>query len=172
MISKMDFVTVVIGLMVLIAIVSFVKMVAKSALSVGSSQEQKMIAKSFGSEKPGERRAMHINYTSHGRYVVAIIKCTKIFGNRLGYLSMENNSSWAIRDFIGGVMLRSGASRRTLADIEAVVDEFYPHPPYRAVGRKHEWVSDLESRSRAIFGKTYDAHTPPDSSWGGWKPLP
>jgi hypothetical protein len=116
---------------------------------------------------------MHIDYTKHGRYGVAIIKAPKIFGNRLGYLSMENNSSWALRDYIGGVMLRCGDSPTiTLSDIEAAVVQEYPPAPYRSVDRRQEWTNDLESRSKLIFGATYDAHTPPDSSWGPWKPLP
>jgi hypothetical protein len=113
---------------------------------------------------------MHINYTSHGRYGVAIIKSPKILGNRLGYLSMENDSSWAIRDYIGGVMLRSGDSVRRLAEIEAVVEHYEP-PPYRSVQREHEWRGDLESRSKTLFGKTYDAQTAPNDNWGRWRPL-
>ena len=115
---------------------------------------------------------MNIEYTPHGRYGIAVIKAPKIFGNRLGHLSMENDSSWALRDFIYGVMLRSGGSIHTLSDISAAVIDYYPDPPYRAVGRKHEWAADLGSRSRAVFGRSYDAQTPPDDVWGRWKPLP
>jgi hypothetical protein len=114
---------------------------------------------------------MNIEYTPHGRYGVTLIKCRKILGHRIGHLSKENNSSWAIRDYIGGVMLRSGESKRTLTDIEGVVEDYYP-PAYRSVGRRDEWTADLELLSRKIFGKTYDATTPPDGSWGNWKPLP
>jgi hypothetical protein len=113
---------------------------------------------------------MHISYTKHGRYGVAIIQAPKIFGNRLGYLSMENDSSWALRDYVGGVMLRCGDSPNTLSDIEATVEEYWP-APYRSVDRRQEWTSDLETRSKSIFPTTYDTHTPPNSSWGPWQPL-
>ncbi len=113
---------------------------------------------------------MHINYTMHNRCGVAVIKSPKIFGNRLGHLSMENDSSWALRDYVYGVMLRSGDSERTLTQIESIVED-YEKPEYRAVGRKREWASELASLSKKRFGKQYDALTPPDDSWGRWRPL-
>lgn len=117
---------------------------------------------------------MHVRYTSRGPHSVAIIRAPKIFGNRLGYLSKTNDelSSWALRDYIGDVGLRSGDSKHILTDIEDVVEEDYPPAPYRPVGRADEWANDLETRSRSIFGPSYDAATPPNASWGTWKPLP
>ena len=122
---------------------------------------------------------MQINYANHGRYRVSVIQSPKILGNRLGYLSMQGDESWAIRDYIGGVMLRSGdgvitavsGKELTLVEIEAVVDDSWSDVPQRAVGRTNEWTGDLEFRSKNIFGKNYDAQTPPNDSWGRWRPL-
>jgi hypothetical protein len=115
---------------------------------------------------------MNIHYTKHGRYGVAIIQAPKLFGKRLGYLSMENDSSWALRDYIGGVMLRCGDSPTIkLSDIEAVVEKYWP-APYRSVDRRQEWTDDLETRSKNIFPTSYDGSTPPSTSWGPWRPLP
>jgi len=122
---------------------------------------------------------MQINYANHGRYGVAVIKAPKILGYRLGYLSMQSDESWAIRDYIGGVMLRSGGGvstavsgkELTLKEIESVVDDSWSDVPQRSVGRMNEWTADLEFRSKNIFGKNYDAHTPPSDSWGRWRPL-
>jgi hypothetical protein len=60
--------------------------------------------------RQSEVTVKHINSTKQGRYGVAIIQAPRIFGKRPGYLSMENESSWALRDYIGSVMLQCGDS--------------------------------------------------------------
>lgn len=118
---------------------------------------------------------MQINYTIHGPYGVAVIRAPKIFGTRLGHLSKKtkNNSSWAIRDFIGGFILRckDRKPRISLTDIEAVVQKQYKIDVGN-VKKKRKWVGALESRSKSIFGKRYDARARPDTKWGRWRPLP
>jgi hypothetical protein len=120
---------------------------------------------------------MNIDYTNHGPYGVTIIEAPKIFGNRLGCLSMRpdgrrpGQDSWALRDFITGVMLKCEDSRQSLADIEAEVIDCGGHPEYRAVTKKREWAKDLEDRSKRKFGSKYDAVTPPSNSWGKWRRL-
>jgi hypothetical protein len=111
-----------------------------------------------------------INYTIHGTARVAIIACPKILGKRLGYLSTKGEYSWAIRDFITGVILRSGDSELTLSEIEAMVTDS-KEPAYRSVGRVKEWKQELEDYSKDVFGPQYDPTAPPDPNAGRWKRL-
>lgn len=111
-----------------------------------------------------------INYSIHGTARVAIVACPKILHNRLALLSTKGEYSWAIRDFITGVILRSGDSELKLSEIEAMV-MYSEEPPYRSVDRKTEWARELESLSRRRFDGQYDGATPPTESAGKWKRL-
>lgn len=111
-----------------------------------------------------------VKYSIHGTAQVSIIACPKILNNRLALLSTKGEYSWAIRDYITGVMLRSGNSELTLSEIEAMV-MYSEEPPYRSVDRKSEWSKELESLSRERFNGQYDGQTSPSMSAGKWKRL-
>ena len=111
-----------------------------------------------------------MNYANHGTARVAIVACPHLVGNRLALLSTKGEYSWALRDYIGGVMLRSGDSPFTLTQVEADVAHSAT-PPYRSVNRKKEWANELEHASKRHFGSRYDSATPPLQSIGTWKKL-
>ncbi len=113
---------------------------------------------------------MTIGYVAHGTAQVAVVACPKLIGNRLVLLSTKGEYSWAIRDYIKGLMLRSGDSEMTLSEIE--VDIAYSEKPtYRSVNRKGEWKRSLEQLSTQHFGKKYDPNRTALSSTGVWKPM-
>lgn len=111
-----------------------------------------------------------MHYATHGTARVAIIDCPNMLGRRLGHFTTKGEYSWALRDFITGMMLRSGFSHLTLSQIEALVASSQ-FPIYRSVQRKEEWTAELEQLSRIHFGNKYDAATPPNSQYGSWKRL-
>jgi len=113
---------------------------------------------------------MTINYAAHGTARVAVVSCPKLTGNRMVLLSTKGEYSWAIRDYISGLMLRSGESELTLSEIEAEIS-YSEKPTYRSVNRKAEWARELEQLSTGHFGKKYDPGRPALVSMGAWKPM-
>lgn len=111
-----------------------------------------------------------LNYAIHGTARVSVVACPKLLGSHLGLLSDKGEYSWALRDFITGVILRSGDSELTLSGIKAMVTHS-EEPAYRSVGRKNEWKRELESLSRDHFGTQYDALAPNANDAGKWKRL-
>jgi hypothetical protein len=111
-----------------------------------------------------------MKYTAHGTARVAIIYAPEIFGERWGHLATKGEFSWALRDFIPALMLRSGDSSLTLSDIEKLVKDFR-FATYRSVDRAKEWADELAALSRAELGPAYDSSTPPNSRLGTWKKL-
>lgn len=111
-----------------------------------------------------------INYVIHGTARVAVVACPKLCGKRLVLLSTKGEYSWALRDFITSVILRSGDSELTFSEIEALVT-YSMEPAYRSVGRKTEWKRELENLSRNHFNSEYDGTTPPAISAGRWRKL-
>ena len=111
-----------------------------------------------------------INYVIHGTARVAVVACPKLCGRRLVLLSTKGEYSWALRDFIIGVILRSGDSELTLSQIEALIT-YSLEPAYRSVGRKTEWAQELKQLSTGHFGSQYNGSTPPDTDAGSWKKL-
>jgi hypothetical protein len=113
---------------------------------------------------------MTIKYAAHGTARVGVVACPKLVGNRLVLFSTKGEYSWAIRDYIKGLMLRSGDSELTLSQIEADVS-YSEKPTYRSVNRKAEWARELEQASSQHFGKKYDPTTPALATTGAWKPI-
>ena len=113
---------------------------------------------------------MTINYVAHGTAWVAVVACPKLVGNRLVHLSQKGEFSWAIRDYIRGLILRSGDSEMTLPEIEADI-AYSEKPTYRSVNRKIEWARELEKSSAQHFGKKYDASRPALTSPSSWKSM-
>jgi hypothetical protein len=111
-----------------------------------------------------------LRYSTHGTAHVAVVACPTICGNRLIHLSQKNDFSWALRDYIANVILRSGKSEMTLSDIEARVT-YSEKPTYRSVDRKSEWARELAASSQSHFGSKYDGVTPPLISLGTWKSI-
>jgi len=111
-----------------------------------------------------------IEYAIHGTARVAIVAIPKICGKRLVLFSTKGEFSFAIRDYIFGMMLRSGSSELTVSDIEKLIT-YSEGPAYRSVDRKNEWQRDLERLSRAHFGAGYDDTTRPAQKAGKWKAL-
>src|SRR5262249_3970472 len=98
----------------------------------------------------GPMRDTDLNYVIHGTARVSDVACPKLLGNHLGLLSDKGEYSWALRDFITGVILRSGDSELTLSEIKLMVTHS-EEPAYRSVGRKNEWRRELENLSRTHF---------------------
>lgn len=113
---------------------------------------------------------MTIRYDAHGTARVAVVACPRLVGNRLVLLSTKGEYSWAIRDYIKGLMLRSGDSEMTLSKIEADVS-YSERPTYRSVNRKGEWKRELEQLSTQHFGKKYDPNRSASANMGVWRPL-
>lgn len=113
---------------------------------------------------------MTIRYAAHGTARVAVVACPGLIGNRLVLFSTKGEYSWAIRDYIRGLMLRSGDSELTLSQIEADVT-YSEKPTYRSVNRKGEWARELEQSSKSYFGKRYDPSTSALPSSGAWKAI-
>lgn len=109
-----------------------------------------------------------INYSDHGTAKVSIVYIPNIVKNRLLHLSTKSNFSWAIRDYICNVILRSGNSELELADIENMIN-YSTFPEYRAVGRRNEWRSDLIRLSQQRFASNYNSTEFPNTSFGEWK---
>jgi hypothetical protein len=113
---------------------------------------------------------MTIMYAAHGTARVAVVACPKFIGNRLVQLSTKGEYSWAIRDYIKGLLLRSGDSELTLSQIEADIT-YSEKPTYRSVNRKIEWARELEQLSIQHFGKKYDPNRSAMTNTGVWKPM-
>jgi hypothetical protein len=113
---------------------------------------------------------MPLNDSPRGTARVSIVAMPKYFGNRLVYLSWKGEYSWAVRDFITGVILRSGDSLLKLSDLEALVT-YSERPVYRSVGREAEWTAELIESSKRFFGAKYDDRTRPTNDVGRWKRL-
>jgi len=113
---------------------------------------------------------MTIPYAAHGTARVAVVACPKFIGDRLVQLSTKGEYSWAIRDYIKGLMLRSGDSELTLSQIEADIT-YSEKPTYRSVNRKVEWERELEQLSIRNFGKKYDPNRAALPSTGAWKQM-
>jgi hypothetical protein len=111
-----------------------------------------------------------LQYATHGTARVSIVAIPKCFGNRLVYLSWKGEFSWAIRDFITGLILRSGDSPLTFSEISQLVT-YSEKPVYRSVGRSIEWTTELVASSQREFGAKYDGITPPSIDTGKWKRL-
>lgn len=107
-------------------------------------------------------------HSSHGPSDVAIVACPTLIPNRLLHLSVKGEFSWALRDYIGGMMLRSGDSELTFTNLESLIT-YSEKPPYRSVNRTNEWREELIGSSRREFGARYDATTPPSRTAGTWK---
>jgi hypothetical protein len=115
-------------------------------------------------------------YTSHGgRHLVAIVHCPRIIDGRLVHLSQDGPTSWVIRDFIAGTMLRNSpnpnaaTSRYTLSQIEAEVT-YWEEPLFVPVNRVSEWKRHLEERTRSVLRKP-PSSVPPNPRFGNWRPL-
>jgi hypothetical protein len=122
---------------------------------------------------------MKINYTQRTPHGLAVVKAPEILGKRLGYLTirLENSvpgyDSWALRDFIGGVMLRCGDSPNSLPEIEALVEgQDFPVPSLSVQAKDFaKWRQHLAACSKKVFGTEYDDSTPPSNRWGAWRRL-
>ena len=109
-----------------------------------------------------------------GRRYGAVVAGNRIASGRFVYLSKTKDmqDSWRIRDFIGNQILSSDDSNLTLAGIESLVENWDDRSPpkYNAEEKPDEWRDYLILRSREIFGKDFDSHSPPVLQ-GPWKPL-
>ena len=119
---------------------------------------------------------MPVNYTSHGGiHQVSVVCCPRILGNRLGHLSQDGPSSWALRDFITRRMIRNSpppnraSSDRTLANIEAEVT-YSELPPFYSIDHIDEWAQYLRLRTSAVLGAFRDV-APPNPEFGNWEEL-
>ncbi len=114
---------------------------------------------------------MKPSYSSHGgRHYVAVVYCPRILGNRLAHLSQDGPTSWVIRDFITGKMLRrtpgGGTSEYTLAQIEDEV-RYSEEPLFVPVEEFRRWKRYLEARTREVL-RTAPSTEPPNPEFGYW----
>lgn len=119
-------------------------------------------------------KTMKITYTQRTPYGLAVVKATEILGKRLGYLTTgPGQDSWALRDFIGGFMLRCGDSPNSLPEIEVLVEGQDFPVPHLSVQAKDfaKWRQHLAAHSKKVFGAEYDDSAPPSNRWGVWRRL-
>ena len=119
---------------------------------------------------------MPINYRAHGGvHQVSIVCCPRILGNRLAHLSQDGPSSWALRDYITGRMIRKSpppnrsSSHHELTEIEAEVTYSEP-PPFYAVEHLDSWALYLRLRTSAALGAFKDVQ-PPNPEFGNWEEM-
>ena len=116
-----------------------------------------------------------IAYKSHGGiHQVAIVHCPQVFGQRLAHLSQDGPSSWVLRDFISGQMLRCAPppgpsdTALKLTDIEKLI-AYSEAPPFHNVENEADWSIYLRLRTLAVLGEV--GVTAPSASVGTWRPL-
>jgi len=119
---------------------------------------------------------MPIHYDYHvGHHQVSVVYCPRILGNRLAHLSQDGPTSWALRDYITGQMIRNSTSpnaatsTHTLAQIEAEVIYSEP-PPFHAVENVDDWATYLRLRTMTVLVPPVSS-APPNPQFGTWHPL-
>ncbi len=113
-----------------------------------------------------------IPFRNHGKYEVALI-ALKGHPRRFYHYSKTagEEESWAVRDYLSGKMIRSGDSRLTASQIEALVEQAEP-PAYRSVNHAG-WKDDCQAASVEHFGSAHvDVTSPNPPTLGKWKRLP
>ncbi len=116
-----------------------------------------------------------VSYSPHGGpHGVAIVHCPNIFARRLAHLSRDGDSSWVLRDFVTGQLLRCAPppnrsdSTHTLTQIEAEVT-YSEAPPFHNVENVADWATYLKLRTSAVLGEPSSA--PPNPQFGAWCPI-
>ena len=125
----------------------------------------------------GKEEIMPVNYSPHGgKHRVAVVHCPEILGKRLGHLSTDGPSSWVLRDFITGQMIRNSpapnhaSSSWKLDQIEATVT-YSESPPFRAYKRVQDWERYLRWRTSVVLGIRGVDYSAPNPKVGKWEQL-
>jgi hypothetical protein len=113
---------------------------------------------------------MTLDHAYRSRQRVSLVALPQVFGNRMVHLSTQGPYTWAIRDYIGGWLLRSRRSRLTTAQLEALVTHCEP-PVACPIYLKRTWKEELEARSQRHFRDSYDPTSLPLTSAGAWARL-
>lgn len=120
---------------------------------------------------PATAEAIH--FEIRGQCYVALVALERLLGKRhvLFSKTMGEEESWAIRDFINGQILRSGASNLTASQIEAEVTHSARQIPFRSVEAKERWAEDCKVASEGQYGANHvDLTTPPGCpNIGRWR---
>ena len=114
--------------------------------------------------------AINIPFKNHGACCVALV-VLKDYPNRVIHFSKTINQqeSWALRDFANNMIVRSGESPLTASQLEdLVICAFTPaHRPVTLVDR---WKTDCLAISERHFGATnVDTKSPNPNNLGNWR---
>lgn len=118
---------------------------------------------------------MPIEYANRGGASVSVVHCPRILPGRLVHLSQSGQSSWVLRDYLTGQMLRcapppnASYSKHTLADIEGEIAHS-EWPPEHNLDHRKDWETYLRLRTMAVLRST-PATTPPNPAFGDWRPM-
>ena len=116
--------------------------------------------------------SIHIPYEQHGACQVALI-ALKGQPKRVYHYSKTygQEESWALRDYLTGMIVRSGDSMLKASEIEAQV-EYAEEPAFRSVKLIPRWKDDCKAASEKHFGAAHvDLTTPNGTALGNWQRL-
>lgn len=114
--------------------------------------------------------ADNIPFRSRGRTVV-VLTAFREHPSRIYLYSktLGEEYSWAIRDYLTEVRVRSGDSTMTASQVEQLIDHA-EQPPACPVERTDFWKDYCQAASERHFGTgNVDLTTPNPPTLGGWK---
>ena len=114
---------------------------------------------------------VNIPFENHGACSVALI-ALKGHPRRVYHYSKTSGQeeSWAIRDYLGGEIVRSGDSTLTASEIENMVDDYAVEPAYRSVKLIPRWKADCQAASERHYGAAHvDLTTRNPVTLGNWR---